>query len=55
MTKNWDEGYQDGREGRDNAKHSPNYCEGWEQGRRIWNLKQKALVQPADADEAINI
>ena len=44
MTANYDEGYRDGREGRNNAMRSPNYIEGWQAGWRDRALAWKAMT-----------
>ena len=48
MTANYDEGYQAGLAGHTNARHSPEYCLGWEAGWRERMLVWNSLSRPAD-------
>lgn len=54
MTTNYDEGYQDGLAGLNNARHSPEYCLGWEAGWRermlVWN-SVSIVQQPVGIDD----
>lgn len=42
------EGYQAGLAGHTNARHSPEYCLGWEAGWRERMLVWNSLSRPAD-------